>query len=153
MKKVKTERFQVKKPEKISFQPDSLDKKSPTPKPKSVKPIKKKTEQTKEETSVQTNGRTDEQINERSVYLIKIPIERRKIRNSFDIFEDQMSALNKIQLAEIESGGKKKPALGDMIQKALDNYIKEKVEQEENIKISYEQANEPTDERTNVRPQ
>lgn len=149
MKKVDTKRFQSKKPEKISFQADSFEKKSPTPKTKPVKAIEKKPKRTHEPTSVQTNERPNEQTNERSVYLIEIPIKRRKIRNSFDIFEDQMAALNKIQLAAMDSGDKKKPALGNIIQTALDNHIKEKVVQEENLKIIYEQIDEPTDERPN----
>jgi hypothetical protein len=87
-----------------------------------------------------TNERSDKPQRTESVsntaYIINIPRERRKTRQSFDIFEDQYDALKKIQLAEAEVLHNKTPRkLGDMTQEALDEYIKEKAKKLGNIKI------------------
>jgi len=151
MKKVDTGRFQQKKPEKISFQAASLPDKPPALKPQNKKPAKKTKKRTETRMNVQNKERSDERTNERSVYLIEIPQERRKIRSSFDIFEDQKTALSKIQLASIDAGNRKKPVLGDLIQEALDEFIKQKVGKEPNLKIIHEGSNETTNERSDVR--
>jgi hypothetical protein len=87
-----------------------------------------------------TNERSDKPQKTESVsntaYIINIPKERRKTRQSFDIFEDQYDALKKIQLAEAEALHNKTPKkLGDMTQEALDEYIKEKARKLGNITI------------------
>jgi hypothetical protein len=102
----------------------------------------------KKEDPHQTPGIVNERTNERSnkpqrtesvsntAYIINIPKERRKTRQSFDIFEDQYDALKKIQLAESEALHNKTPKkLGDMTQEALDEYIKEKARKLGNITI------------------
>jgi hypothetical protein len=87
-----------------------------------------------------TNERSEKPQRTESVsntaYIINIPKERRKTRQSFDIFEDQYDALKKIQLAEAEALRNKTPKkLGDMTQEALDEYIKEKARKLGNITI------------------
>lgn len=144
MKKIDPKRFQKKEPEEISFEPASLNQ-SPALK---KEPVKKKKETTKIQINEGINNRLNEtkneQINERSIYCIEIPKNRRKIRSSFDIFEDQKSGLEKIQLATADSG-QKKPKLGNMVQKALDLYIKSRTKELENVQI-----NKEINERTNI---
>lgn len=87
-----------------------------------------------------TNERSEKPQKAESVsntaYIINIPRERRKTRQSFDIFEDQYDALKKIQLAEAEALHNKTPKkLGDMTQEALDEYIKEKARKLGNITV------------------
>jgi hypothetical protein len=56
-----------------------------------------------------------------------VPLSRRKTRQSFDIFEDQYDALKKIQLAEADQTGHPHGRkLGEMVQEALDAFIKER---------------------------
>jgi hypothetical protein len=50
---------------------------------------------------------------------------RIKVRHTFDIFQDQLLALQSLQLQAVQKG-RKKPKLGDMVQKAIDSYLKEK---------------------------
>lgn len=59
-----------------------------------------------------TNERPKERTNERI-----------KIRHSFDIFQDQLSKLQEIQIKTIQQG-RKKPRLGDLAQQALDEFLK-----------------------------
>jgi hypothetical protein len=68
-------------------------------------------------------------------YRIEIPPERRKIRHTFDIFEDQLEALKWLQVAEREQGTKTPPKLGEMVQLAIDSYIKEKTRKLSNIEV------------------
>jgi hypothetical protein len=62
-----------------------------------------------------TNEETFDRSNERSV-------ERRKVRHTFDIFQDQLSSLRKLQLEREETFGKRY-LLGDLVQEALDLFI------------------------------
>ena len=154
MKDVKPDRFQKLKPEEIAFKGAPI----------SEKPLISSENQGKERTDVRTNERTKQPTNVRpkparrpgpqvgDVYTIEIPIERKKTRHSFDIFEDQKTALSKIQVAAVEAGNKKKPVLGEMIQEAIDDYIAHKGRQSPNIKVVREEQNERTNERPNVRP-
>jgi hypothetical protein len=48
--------------------------------------------------------------------------ERRSVRHSFDVRQDQLLALAEIQ-AELFSKTGKKPKLGELVQEALDGYI------------------------------
>ena len=160
MKKVNIKRFQQKNPEDISFQGSSIPKKAP----KTAVSSPPSAEDTK-------NGRTDETIsgrtNERTVknnsplekktdderfsgnfYTVEVPLERSKIRHSFDIFEDQKTSLSKIQMAIMDSGQKKKPVLGDMIQEAVDLYIQQQAKKLNNLKIIKERPSERTNERS-----
>ena len=154
MKDVKPDRFQKLKPEEIAF------KGAPIPE----KPLISSENQGKERTDVRTNERTKQSTNVRpkaakapgpqagDIYTIEIPIERKKTRHSFDIFEDQKTALSKIQVAAVEAGNKKKPVLGEMIQEAVDDYIAHKARQSPNLKVVREEQNERTNERSDVRP-
>jgi hypothetical protein len=70
---------------------------------------------------------------------ITIPATRRKTRQSFDIFEDQYDALKKLQLAEADQAEDKHGRkMGDMVQEALDSFIKEKAKKLETISIQRE---------------
>lgn len=137
MKNVEPKRFQAKKPEEISFAgAPLLD--NPGKKEGSVRP------------SVRTSERPDEHKPEEArkpevksegpnIYTIEVPQQRRKIRHPFDIFEDQLEALKKIQVAEHDEAGSKERPLGDMAREALDDFIKGKAKKQANIEILYEQ--------------
>lgn len=155
MKDVKPNRFQKLKPEEISFKGAPMPENSPI----------SSQNQGEERTDVRTNERTKQPTNVRpkggkaprqplsgDSYTIEIPIERKKTRHSFDIFEDQKTALNKIQMAAVDAGDKKKPVLGEMIQEAIDDYIAHKARQSPNLKVVREEQNERTNERSDVRP-
>ena len=162
MKKVNTQRFQEKKPENISFQASPiLEKPLSTAKNTSLPIEETKNERTNETMSERTNERTVNKINpditktkkesdiaSGNFYTVEIPTERIKIRHSFDIFEDQKTALDKIQMALKDSGQKKKPVLGEMVQEAIDIYVKEKSRKLNNLKIIREQSSERTNERS-----
>jgi hypothetical protein len=157
MKNVETNRFQQKNPEEISFKGASLTEKPPKIEAK---------ERTSERTDVRTPERTNvpkkeiqivesEAVN---VYTIEVPKERRKIRHPFDIFEDQLEGLKKIQMAKRETGGAKEVlTLGDMAREALDDFIHSKTKRSANIKLMFEQDKQEaqsvrTDERTDEKP-
>ena len=162
MKKVNTKRFQQKNPEDISFKGVSIPEKPLTAAQNNPLPVKKtENERTNEIISERTNERTvnknkpvatkkADSVNVASgnFYTIEIPADRAKIRHSFDIFEDQKNALEKLQMALKDSGQKKKPVLGDMAQEAFDLYIKEKSKKLNNLKIIREQSSERTNERS-----
>jgi hypothetical protein len=122
MKPIDEARFQ-KKPDAIAFHP------APVP----TRPLPDS-----ERTSERSNERTDVQQHEKrasSAFSIKIPHSRRKTRQSFDIFEDQYDALKKLQIAEHEHSGKKAQKLGEMVQDALDIYIREKAKRLSSITV------------------
>ena len=143
MKTVEPQRFQNKKPEEIGFKGTPL---RDNPSPKREDP----------RTNVRTSVRTDEQQTTPTLpqpqakdetsntYSIEVPEQRRKIRHPFDIFEDQLEAMKKIQIAERDekSGGKDASTLGDMAREALDDFIKTKAKRSANIHIFYEQDKE-----------
>lgn len=62
--------------------------------------------------SERTFDRSDERSNERP-----------KTRHSFDVFSDQIKALTAIQ-SQIFNRTGKKPKLGELVQQALDDYIR-----------------------------
>ena len=95
---------------------------------------KSKEKKTYESTGVRVYDRSSERTDEREE-------KRVKTRHAFDIFEDQLLSLHRLQLESVQAG-KKKPKLGDMVQKALDDYL----DGRENKK-----GIERTDERPNVR--
>lgn len=152
MKKVNTQRFQ--KPEKISFNPPPMPENPPVKVEKpAVNTDKPPIVRTNEHSNERTNVRppqTPTKENNSNSYLIEIPATRIKTRHSYDIFIDQKNALNKIQLAMADTG-KGKPSLGDMIQEAIDSYIKEKAKKAGNIKIIREPSGERMNERSNER--
>ena len=70
-------------------------------------------------TNVLSDVRTNDRTNERP----NIKPKRRKIRHAFDIYEDQLFALQMRQLEAVRVS-KKKPKLGKMVQDAIDLYLK-----------------------------
>ena len=140
MKKLKTSRFTTKLPEEISFQGTAI---SENPKAKKrSKPAKKRHKSKSERTNVRTNTRSSIRSDERSETKeifhckIEVPEVRRKVRHSFDIFEDQKSALEKLQLAIANQEGTK-PSMGDMVQEALDLYTKQKTKKLSNVQLIF----------------
>ena len=107
---------------------------------------KSPTRKTPTPTPKRTVGRTDEPSNER-------PHERSngknnprpKIRHTFDIFEDQLRSLHTLQLKTLQAG-EKKPALGELVQRALDDYLKKQTRTKDRTSG---RTDEPPDERTN----
>jgi hypothetical protein len=74
-----------------------------------------------------------------TAYVVTIPTARRKTRQSFDIFEDQYDALKKLQMAEADQAEDKHGRkMGDMVQEALDGFIKEKARKLGTISIRQE---------------
>lgn len=88
------------------------------------------TERPKVKTTKRAFHRMIERPNDRTVKVSKgrttiLPGEvRRKVRHSFDIFEDQVLPLKEIQLARQRESGNK-CLLGDLVQEALDMFIAE----------------------------
>lgn len=72
-----------------------------------------------------------------------------KFRNSFDIFEDQKVALDKLQIALGDL--QRKVSLGELVQQALDEFIAKKAKELTNFKI-INLKNEATTERSKLRP-
>jgi len=65
----------------------------------------------------------DEETNERINERTNVQRERRVIRHSFDIYHDQLMQLGEIQMRLYREAGKK-PKLGQLVQDALDRYIR-----------------------------
>lgn len=86
---------------------------------------------------VRTNERLSERSNEQTREAVQSP--RRRIRHSFDIWEDQLLSLAEIQ-ARLFLITRRKPKLGELVQEALDAYI-----------TRHEKANEYPNVRTNGR--
>jgi hypothetical protein len=129
MKEINENRFQKKAPEAIAFQGAPLRDISSSP------------PRDEPESFERPSVRTDEQelsVVPESVasYVVRVPVERRKTRHPFDIYEDQLDALRKIQLAEREEAGQKRgKSLGEMAQEALDRYIAEKIKKLPSMKL------------------
>ena len=86
--------------------------------------------------------RTSERSNERNNEPTNVGFQKReKIRHTFDIYADQLRALQTLQLEAVQAG-KRKPKLGDMVQQALDAFIKKRRER----KRRFDRSNEPTNE-------
>lgn len=72
-------------------------------------------------TNVQTkeqelaNGRTTGRSNEQAT-------ERAKVRHSFDVYKDQLLALNELQTKGFRATGRK-PGISEIVQEALDKYL------------------------------
>jgi hypothetical protein len=71
------------------------------------------------------NVRTNERTSERSTAPSArgAPEPRRRIRHSFDIWEDQLLSLAEIQ-SQLFTTTRRKPKLGELVQEALDAYIR-----------------------------
>ena len=138
MRPVEPQRFQAKKPEKISFIGAPLPE-NPPRKEGSVRSDVRTSGRTDEHKQAQAPKKPEAQEGVANIYSIEVPEQRRKIRHPFDIYEDQLEALKKIQIARRENAGlKEAPALGEMVRESLDNFIKAEVRQSPNIKIFYE---------------
>jgi hypothetical protein len=133
MKEINENRFQKKSAEPIAFQGAQL--------PDSPPPSATHEPEIVERPSVRPDE-PDPSPMPASVpsYVVRVPAERRKTRHPFDIFEDQLDALQKIQLAEREeTRQKRRKALGEMAQEALDRYIAEKIRKLASIKLIREE--------------
>lgn len=89
----------------------------------------KKTTSRPKKTSTSISGssrqddRTDERSNERLAEKeLSHSDNRQIIRHSFDIYRDQLLKLQYIQLEAVQRGNKK-PKLGDLVRKALDEFL------------------------------
>jgi hypothetical protein len=72
-----------------------------------------------------TNERPNVQMNERSnVQSDESDLTRVVIRHTFDIFQDQLIDLKRLQIEAMQQRRRKRK-LGQMMQQALDKYIKE----------------------------
>jgi len=71
------------------------------------------------------NERSDERTNERTNVRRTDEKSRERVRHSFDVFKDQLVELQALQLAAVRQG-KSKPKLGDMVQRAIDLYLKKR---------------------------
>lgn len=88
---------------------------------------------------VRPSGRSDNSVGS-TRYNVVIPKARRKIRHPFDIYEDQLEVLKRLQLAaQDEVGSKAMPTLGDMAQQALDQYLRKEVQRSDKINLTWEQ--------------
>jgi hypothetical protein len=73
------------------------------------------------------------------VHHITIPQKRVRIRHAFDIFEDQLDALKKIQSAHRDTHGNTgTPSLSDMTREAFDAFIRDRIKGLKNIDILYD---------------
>ena len=76
--------------------------------------------QAQKRTNVPSYVRTDVRTDERT----DIKSKRQKIRHAFDIYQDQHLSLQMRQLEAVQKG-KRKPKLGNMVQQAIDLYLKQ----------------------------
>jgi triphosphoribosyl-dephospho-CoA synthetase len=73
------------------------------------------------------------------VHHISIPQKRVRIRHAFDIFEDQLDALKKIQAAHRDTHGTTgTPSLSDMTREAFDAFIRDRIKGLKNIDILHD---------------
>jgi hypothetical protein len=73
------------------------------------------------------------------VHHIAIPQKRVRIRHAFDIFEDQLEALKKIQSAHRDNHDTTgTPSLSDMTREAFDAFIRDRVKGLKNIDILHD---------------
>lgn len=85
--------------------------------------VQNNTEPTNEGRKERTNGRPNELVNGRTDGRTKEqPIERAKVRHSFDVYKDQLLALNQLQAEAVLATGRK-PGISEMVQEALDKYL------------------------------
>jgi hypothetical protein len=74
-----------------------------------------------------------------TVHHITIPQKRVRIRHAFDIFEDQLDALKKIQSAHRDNHDTTgTPSLSDMTREAFDAFIRDRVKGLKNIDILHD---------------
>ena len=95
--------------------PENIYTKNPQPQNVNIQDQKRSDERTFE----RPNERSNERLNERPPKQ-----KREKIRHTFDIYRDQLVALQMIQLEKFQAG-KKKPKLGKMVAEGIDLFIKQ----------------------------
>ena len=100
-----------------------------------------------ERTPARANVRTSVPAEVEEIYAIVIPNRREKFRTAFDIFRDQKAALDKPQLATVDAGAER-PSLGEMVQDAIDAYIKRRVKELTNTRLKHERSNDRSDARS-----
>ena len=83
----------------------------------------KEENQDQKRSNERTFERPNERSNERSTKRL-VKRKREKIRHTFDIYRDQLVALQTIQLEKFQAG-KKKPKLGKMVAEGIDLFIKQ----------------------------
>ena len=76
------------------------------------------------------NGRTNEP-----------PVHRRKVRHTFDIFDDQLLSLKEITIERQRSGGNR-VLLGDLVQEALDLLITKERNHHQTVERPTERSNQ-----------
>ena len=86
-------------------------------------PITTETKASAAKVSVRTDVRTVERKSVRT--NVRKKKKRICIRHAFDIYEDQLRALHTLQLKAVQAG-RRKPKLGKMVQKALDQFLENK---------------------------
>lgn len=129
MKQVNPSRF--KKEEEIDFQAEPIvSVADQSQKPPLVKQQASPPPKATERTPVRTQP---------IVYRVLVPQKRVRIRHAFDIYEDELDALKKIQSAHRDTHGNAgTPSLSDMAREAFDALIKERVKGMKNIDIAHE---------------
>ena len=157
MRNVKNERYQKKRSprqEDISFSAPGIESQKPTAgpstsakkrpndrskKPPDARPGDRTTERTHRRSNGRTNARDPAPSNHHvpeariaNSYVLTVPETRVRIRHSFDIFEDQKLALDRLQMATLDVSGDK-PGLGEMVQTALDDYIRRRTAKLPNV--------------------
>jgi len=80
--------------------------------------------QDQKRTNVLSDERTDGRPNDGTNGRTFVKPKRQKIRHAFDIYQDQLFALQMRQLEAVQKG-KRKPKLGKMVQDAIDLYLKQ----------------------------
>lgn len=132
MKKVKADRYQKQRspePEEIDFSGPAIGAKP------SKEAIETPDEETKGDRTVEKpNERPDGEVGTHNSYLIAVPEDRVRTRHSFGIFEDQKLALDRLQMAIRDVEGEK-PNLGEMVQRALDDYIERRTRELPNVQM------------------
>ncbi len=123
---------------------EKLQERTPTSMRQVIKPVdmlqteqdqgdERTNENSSERSSEHTNVRTNEQRNERLTERIgertdkrsdKRIDERKRVRHSFDIYQDQLLSLKAIAIDREQTHGKR-VLLGDLVQEALDNFIED----------------------------
>ena len=166
MKSVKTDRYQKRREpaaEAITF-PGSTTNLPHQKKSSALPKADRKGDHQSERTEQPSNGRILERTSQRPVeretertdersygvepansYLIQVPEERIKDRHSFNIFKDQKLALDQLQMAIRDVEGKK-PNLGELVQRALDSFIRERAHELPNVRVVERADNHSNDE-------
>jgi len=105
-----------------------------------AKAIKEPNVRTSERLNTAPVNRTSERTNGR-------PQRRSLIRHTFDIYQDQLTALRKLQLEALTLDGSKL-ALGEMVREALDAYLPYRHKSKRTGELTNDRSSERPNERT-----